>query len=255
MLRAYCMSIWVTGKVVDIKYWTNQLFTIIVHAPVEMFIAGQFAKIGMKINNLVIQRAYSYLNSPDNSNLEFYITTIQGGRLTPFLRSLQLGDTIMLTRKSFGHFILEKIPSCENLWMLATGTGISPYLSILEYCDSKLDAFSNIVLVHAVRFYENLNYLFKMKKLQKIYHNRLHIQTVLSREHSVCSLYGRIPMLLENNLLEEKVGLRLNPHNSHVMLCGNPRMIFDVRRVLQKKYNMKDNLKNSVGQITQERYW
>lgn len=249
------MSIWVTGKVIDIKYWTNQLFTIVAHAPIEMFIAGQFTKIGIKFNNLIIQRAYSYLNSPNNPNLEFYITTIHGGRLTPFLRSLRPGSAIMLTKQSSGHFILEKVPRCENLWMLATGTGISPYLSILEYHDAKLDDFSNIVLVHAVRYKKNLNYLFKIKKLQNIYHNKLHIQTVLSREHSMFSLHGRIPALLENSLLEKKIGLSLNAQNSHVMLCGNPRMIFDVKEILKKKYNMRDNVKNSSGQITQERYW
>lgn len=249
------MSIWVTGKVISIQHWTDRLFTVCIRASVNTFVAGQFARIGMHINNVVVQRAYSYLNSPSDVDLEFYITTIPGGRLTPYLQSLHSGDSVMITKESYGRFILNEIPQCENLWMLATGTGISPYLSMLEYHDQKLNMFSNIILVYATRFSKNLNYLFKMKNLQKIYCNRLHVQTVLSQEKSISSLYGRIPMLIENNVLEEAIGCGLDAQNSHVMLCGNPEMICDTKRVLKRKYGMQDHRKRFPGHITQERYW
>lgn len=249
------MPTWITGNIINIKYWTDRLFTIIVHAAVDTFIAGQFTRIGLRINNVIVQRAYSYLNSPNDPDLEFYITTISEGKLTPFLRSLHIGNKLMLTKESYGHFILDEIPNCKNLWMLATGTGIGPYLSILEDHDRKLDRFSNIILVHATRFAKNLNYLFKMIRLQKVYCNKLHVQTILSKEQSVNSLYGRIPDLIENNLLEEKVGLSLDIHNSHVMLCGNPEMIRSVKRILKKKYGMKNHVRSDPGHITQERYW
>lgn len=249
------MTIWVTGTVVNIKHWTDQLFTIIVRAPIDMFIAGQFVKIRMNINNAIVQRAYSYLNAPDDPNLEFYITTISTGKMTPFLSSLHVNNTIMLTKKSYGHFVLEEIPNCENLWMLATGTGISPYLSILASHDEKLDKFSNIILIYATKFVKNLNYLSKMMNFKRIYREKLHIQTVLSRERSICSLNGRIPDLIENDLLEKKIGLNLDIKNSHVMLCGNPAMIRSTKKVLKEKYGMKDHVKRNRGHITQERYW
>lgn len=249
------MSVWVTGKVIKIRHWTNQLFTIFIHADVDVFVAGQFTKIGMNIDNVIVQRAYSYLNAPNNPNLEFYITTILGGRLTPCLRSLRVGDSLMITKKSYGRFVLNEIPNCKNLWMLATGTGISPYLSILENHDYRLDIFENIILVHATRFLRDLSYLYKMINLQKVYRHRLHIQTVLSQEKSVNSLYGRIPILIENNLLEQKIGLNLNAQNSHIMLCGNPAMICDTKTVLKEKYGMYDHCKRISGHITQERYW
>lgn len=254
-VKINCMSIWVTGKIVKVKYWTDQLFTIIVHAPINTFIAGQFTRIRIKINDKAVQRAYSYLNAPNNSNLEFYINTISGGKFTPHLRSCIAGSTLMLSKKSYGRFILDEIPNCENLWMLATGTGIAPYLSILEHHDSRLNKFLNIILVHATRFSKNLNYLFKMIQLQKIYSNKLHIETILSQEKSINSLYGRISNLIENNLLEKKIGLNFNAKNSHVMLCGNPDMICDTKKILYKKYSMKDHLKFNPGHITQERYW
>lgn len=249
------MSIWITGRVVNIKYWTDILFTVVVHAPVDAFIAGQFTRIGMKTNNIIVQRAYSYLNAPNNPNLEFYIATISGGKLTPFLRSLRIGNTLMLTKSSYGRFVLDEVPNCKNLWMLATGTGIGPYLSILEHDYRKLDKFSNIILVHATKFSKNLNYLFKMIELQKSYCNKLHVQTILSQEKSVYSLYGHIPTLIENNVLEKKIGLSLSAQDSHVMLCGNPGMIYETKEILKKKYGMKDHLKRNPGHITQERYW
>ncbi|WP_159715040.1 ferredoxin--NADP(+) reductase [Blochmannia endosymbiont of Camponotus nipponensis] len=249
------MITWVTGKIIDIKHWKNRLFSLIVHAPVNTFTAGQFTKIGININNMIIHRAYSYLNAPRNPNLEFYIATVLTGKFTPLLCTLCPGDTLMLTKESYGRFVLNAIPNCENLWMLASGTGIGPYLSILEDQDERLHQFSNIVLVHAVRFFKNLNYLSQMQKLKIFYNGKLHIQTIISQEKYPNSLFGRIPTLIENDSLEKKVGLQLNIDNSHVMLCGNPQMIHDTKKILNKKYGMTDHILSKPGHVTQERYW
>lgn len=249
------MSTWVTGKIINIKNWTDQLFSLIVRAPVNTFIAGQFTKIRIKINNIIVQRAYSYLNAPHNPNLEFYIATILEGKCTPLLCTLRPGDPLMLTKKAYGRFILNEIPNCKNLWMLASGTGIGPYLSILEDHDKRLCQFSNIVLVHAVRFSKNLNYLSQIRKLQHFYNGKLHVQTIISQEESSGSLFGRIPNLIENDSLEKKIGLQLDINNSHVMLCGNPQMIQDTKEILNKKYGMQDHLRCKPGHVTQERYW
>ncbi|URJ23258.1 ferredoxin--NADP(+) reductase [Blochmannia endosymbiont of Camponotus sp. C-003] len=249
------MSTWVTGKIIDVKHWTDWLFSLVVRAPVNTFVAGQFTKIGININNIIVQRAYSYLNAPHNPNLEFYITTILKGKCTPLLCTLRPGDTLMLTKKSYGRFILNEIPNCRNLWMLASGTGIGPYLSILEDHDKRLHQFTNIILVYAVRFYKNLNYLSQIKKLQNFYSGKLRVQTIISQEESSSSLFGRIPTLIENDTLEKEVGLQLDINDSHVMLCGNPQMIQDTKEILSKKYGMKDHLRCNPGHMTQERYW
>lgn len=249
------MTTWISGKINQITHWTDQLFSITVNAAVDTFIAGQYTKIGLKINNKIIQRAYSYLNSPNNPNLEFYITKIISGKLTTLLHSLTLNDTLMISKESYGKFVLNEIPNHRsNLWMIASGTGISPYLSILDSQDKKLEQFSKIVLVHAVQYSKNLNYLLKMINLKKLYNGKLIIQTILSQEQSNRSLYGRIPILIKNNLLEKSIGLYLN-NNSHVMLCGNPQMIIDTNNILYKKYGMTFHSKNNIGQITKERYW
>ncbi|ADV33974.1 ferredoxin--NADP reductase [Candidatus Blochmanniella vafra str. BVAF] len=251
------MPTWIDGKIISITHWTNNLFSIVINAKTDKFIAGQFSKIGLKINNKIIQRAYSYINSPNSPNLEFYISKVISGKLTTLLYSLSSEDTILISKESYGQFTINTIPISNNyyfLWMIATGTGISPYLSILDSFDNRLNHFSKIILVHATKYSKNLNYLHKMHTLKKLYKKKLIIQTILSQEQTSHSLYGRIPILIENNTLEKSIGLYLN-NKSHIMLCGNPHMILDTKTILYKKYGIKNCPKNKIKRITQERYW
>lgn len=248
------MSIWIPATIIQIKHWTDRLFSLYMTAEINTFIPGQFAKIRTRIQGKFIQRAYSYLSAPSNPNLEFYIVKITSGILTTVLNDLQINDTLMISKESYGNFILNRIPKCIDLWMIASGTGISPYLSILESFDARLNNFVNIILIHAVRYSNNLNYLPKMMKLQNIYKGQLRIQTILSQEHVPNSLYGRVPNLIENSLLEKQIGLNFN-QNSHIMLCGNPQMISDTKNILNKKYGMIVHSHHVSGHITQERYW
>lgn len=248
------MSEWIPGKITQIKYWTDQLFSIHVTAKINTFIPGQFTKIGIQTHNKFIKRAYSYLNSSNNQNLEFYIVKIPSGLLTPKLHNLNVGDTLMISKKSYGKFILSEIPTCKNLWMIASGTGISPYLSILQSFDKRLNNFSKIILIHAVRYLKNLNYLFILNRLKNFYKNQLIVQTILSREYSPHSLFGHIPDLIENHFLEKKINLNINQHD-HIMLCGNPKMITNTKNILYKKYGMTTHSYKKTGHITQERYW
>lgn len=245
----------VTGKVVRITHWTDILFTMIVHAPVDQFIAGQFAKLGLEINGELVQRAYSYVNAPMNHNLEFYLLRIPNGKLSQQLQKLQTGDRIMVSKKAAGFFVLNAIPTCENLWMLATGTAIGPYLSILEHGQG-LERFPHIVLVHAVRFAHELrSYLPKLLELQQRYQGKLLVQTVVSREQIPGSLTGRLPALIASRALEAAVDLELKADNNHVMLCGNPQMVRDTQQLLIASRGMHKHLKRQSGQITSENYW
>lgn len=124
------MADWVTGKVTKVQNWTDALFSLTVHAPVHPFTAGQFTKLGLEIDGERVQRAYSYVNSPDNPDLEFYLVTVPDGKLSPRLAALKPGDEVQVVSEAAGFFVLDEVPDCETLWMLATGTAIGPYLSI-----------------------------------------------------------------------------------------------------------------------------
>lgn len=248
------MADWVTGKVTKIEYWTDALFSLTVHAPVHPFTAGQFTKLGLEIDGERVQRAYSYVNAPNNPDLEFYLVTVPEGKLSPRLAALKPGDEVQVVSEAAGFFVLDEVPDCETLWMLATGTALGPYLSILQE-GKDLARFKNLVLIHAVRYAADLSYLPLMLELQKRYEGKLRIQTVVSRESVPGSLTGRVPALIESGELEAAAGLTMTTENSHVMLCGNPQMVRDTQQLLKDSRQMTKHLRRRPGHMTAEHYW
>ncbi|MBP2169147.1 ferredoxin--NADP+ reductase [Erwinia toletana] len=248
------MAEWITGKVTKVTNWTDSLFSITVHAPVAAFNAGQYAKLALEVDGERVQRAYSYVNAPSDKNLEFYLVTVPEGKLSPRLFALRPGDELMITKDAAGFFVLDEIPECETLWMLATGTAIGPYLSILQE-GKDLDRFRHIVLVHAARFAADLSYLPLMQQLQQRYNGKLQIQTVVSREEVAGSLTGRVPALIESGQLEQAVNLKIDAETSHIMLCGNPQMVRDTQQLLKDTRQMRKHLRRKPGHMTSEHYW
>lgn len=252
------MTEWVSGRITKIIYWTKNLFSVIINSPIDKFEAGQYAKISVNINGKKIRRAYSYVNPPNDKNLEFYLINIPSGKLSSKLYSLKVKDKILISKKALGFFTINTITPCENLWMLSTGTAIGPYLSILrDYKNTKLEKFNKIILVHAVRFKSDLSYIKIMKDLKNYYNNKLIIRIIISRENITNYLTGRIPILIENQSLEKSVGIKINNKNTHFMICGNPNMVHDTQKILIKKYSMKKKLiqQPEEGHITTENYW
>jgi len=251
------MNPWINADILMVKRWTKNLFSLILSAPIEPFLAGQFTKLALykdSSNKDKIQRAYSYVNAPHEKEIEIYIVRVLNGQLSNLLYNLQSGDKILIKKKSFGFFIIDEIPDCETLWMFATGTAIGPYCSILKE-GKNLNRFKNIILIHAVRYQNELIYLPLMKQLQKKYNGKLKIQTILSREKNESSLTGRIPFLLQSEILEKNIGLIIHPKTSHVMLCGNPFMVKDTYLFLKNNRNMEKHLRRKKGHITMENYW
>ncbi|CAL4325712.1 Flavodoxin/ferredoxin--NADP reductase [Buchnera aphidicola (Eriosoma lanigerum)] len=249
------MNKWISGKIIQNKKWTESLFSIIVQAPINAFLSGQFTKLAMiDIHGKKIQRAYSYVNASHNTNLEFYITLVQTGLLTNYLYKKKINDSIIINQNSFGFFTINEIQHCEILWMIATGTGIGPYLSILQE-EKWIHKFYKIVLIHSVRYKHDLIYLPVIHKLQKKYKNRIILETIVTRDTSKQFLHDRIPTLINNHTLEKKIKLDINIHTSHVMLCGNPNMIKETQFLLQEKRHLTKNLRKKPGHITTENYW
>ncbi|AJI93882.1 oxidoreductase NAD-binding domain protein [Yersinia ruckeri] len=248
------MAEWVSGKITQVEHWTDALFSLRLDAPVDSFTAGQFAKLALDVDGERVQRAYSYVNAPSDGTLEFYLVNVPEGKLSPRLQQLPVGAEIMVTKQAAGFFVLDEIPDCDTLWMLATGTAIGPYLSILQE-GRDLERFKHLVLVHAARFSRDLSYLPLMQQLEQRYNGKLRIQTVVSREEAPGSLTGRVPALIENGLLEAAVGLKIDGERDHVMLCGNPQMVRDTQKTLKDQRQMKKHLRRKPGHITSEHYW
>lgn len=246
---------WIPAKIVNLKIWDDRLFTLILNAKIKPFIPGQFTRLLLiKNDHTRIQRAYSFVNSPKNKNLEFYILLIPNGNLTPKL--LQKNDkNLFISQESFGFFTISEIPSCKNLWMIATGTAIGPYCSILQDINNNINKFEKIFLIYAVKYEKNLNYLNILEKIAKSYKNKIIIKIILSQEKKKKYLFGRIPELIKNGTLERSVQETINTSTSHVMLCGNPNMVKETLYILKKYKNMNKHLRRKPGNITSEKYW
>ncbi len=246
------MSNWVEAKVKDIVWWTDTLFSLIVNADVEPFKAGQFTKLSMMMDDKRIARAYSYVNSPDSDDLEFYLINVAGGLLSQQLAKLTPGDTVLIERRASGFFTLDEIPASKQLWMLSTGTAIGPFLSMLEQGDV-WQRFEEVVLVHGVRLNADLSYQAKITQLQQQY-PQLQYVSVVSREQPKQGLHGRITEHIANETLFNHCHLMPTPDTAQFMVCGNPEMVKETSAILTDKGYTR-NRRREPGQITVEQYW
>lgn len=256
------MAQWITGTVVENKRWNDQLFSLRVEAPPFDFIAGQFVRLGLPGSDKRIQRAYSLVNSPTDPILDFLITSVPSGELSPRLDLLQPGDTVEVSQPPSGFFILSEIPEGETLWLMSTGTGIGPYLSMLG-TETPWQRFKKIYLMHGVRYGHDLCYQERIQQWQIEHPEQLVYQPVVTREDylwrdhmtatETIALRQRIPQLIASGELEAAVGGELNA-NAQVLLCGNPQMILDAKVALLAK-GLDKNLRRKPGNVTVEQYW
>ncbi|MGF1724536.1 ferredoxin--NADP reductase [Photobacterium nomapromontoriensis] len=247
------MADWIPAKIITNRHWNHDLFSLTLNANIEPFRAGQFTKLGLEIDGQLVQRAYSFVNPPSSSNIEIYATRVADGLLSPRLHALEAGDEVLISARANGFFTLNEVPEGNNLWLLATGTAIGPYLSILHE-PTVWKRFRKIILSHAVRFSADLSYQAEINALKERYPDQLIVQPFVSREPAPPALSGRIPQAIADGMLERHVGVNLDPKTSQIMLCGNPEMVKDTRAVLESM-GFHKNLRRQPGQITMEHYW
>lgn len=241
------MSTWLTGRVVENRHWTENLFSLRVEGVPLRFQAGQFVRIALDIEGERVARAFSFVNPPDDPLLEFYGVIVPQGPLSPRLARLAAGDALHVATNPAGWLILSEVPAAETLWLISTGTGLAPFLSMLR-TQAPWQRFRNVVVVHAVRYAGELAYRDVICATPAKY------VSFVSREAAPASLAGRIPAAIADGRLEAAAGVALTPGNSHVMLCGNPEMLKDVQAVLATR-GMKKHRRRAPGHITVESFW
>lgn len=249
------MTTWMTTKVHAVRHWHAGLFSLQVAAGEFNFKAGQFARIAMPAGDAEpVPRAYSMVNAPGEPFVEFVIAKVPNGEVTPQLQQLEAGDELLLNSHPSGFFTLDHVPEGDTLWMLATGTGIGPYLSILQQPDV-WQRYRQVRLVHGVRTAADLCYRELLESIADQRQPQFKYQPVLSRDQQPSEpvLQGRIPALISSGELEQVSDAVFNQH-SQVMLCGNPAMIHDARAVLADK-GLQKHLRRKPGHITMEQYW
>ncbi len=240
---------WLQGKVIENRHWTGALFSLRVEAPRLAFEAGQFVRIALEER---LARPFSFVNPPDDPLLEFYGIVVPEGPLSPRLAELRAGDRLLIASNPAGFLVLSELPDADTLWLVSTGTGIAPFLSILR-AGAPWQRFRRIVLVHAVRHARELVYRDLIGEILHAHHDVFHYVTFVSREAAAGSLAGRIPAAIRDGRLEAAAGLKLD-QNSHVMLCGNPAMLKDAAAALAER-GMRKHRRRSPGHITVESFW
>lgn len=246
------MAQWVKGTVIQSRQWASGLPSLQFEADIAPFKAGQFVQLAMDVDGERVIRPYSFVNAPHERPLEIYFNVVNEGPLTPRFADLRPGDWFWVRKNAGGLMTLDQIPAVPHLWLLATGTGVGPFLSILK-SDEPWRRFERIVLVHAVRTRDDLTYRDTLEQLQAAHPEQLALVPFVSRERVPDTLHGRIPASLDEGGLEARAGLDLDPDRAHVMLCGNSGMINDAIRVLEGR-GLKRHRRRDPGHITTEKY-
>ncbi len=244
---------WTEGRVVERYRWAERLYSLRVEAEIEPFEAGQFGRLGLVIGDRFVSRPYSYVNAPDERPLDFYFIVIPDGVLTPRLARLRPGDSVWVARRPAGLFTLGQVPDGRHLWLLATGTALGPFLSILK-TETPWRRFEKIVLVHGVRTRAELAYQDTVEGFRRAHGDRFCFFANVTRESCPGALPMRITQAIESGELERRAGLEIRPEDSQVMICGNPDMVRDTVALLERR-GLRENLRKQPGQITIERYW
>ena len=247
------MTQWQAGMVQENIAWSERLHSLQIDTAAIAFTAGQYTRLGLEIEGSLVARPYSFVNPPSDPILEFYFSRVSEGPLSSRLLALNAGDEIQLATPPSGFLVLDELPQSRDLWLLATGTAIGPFLSILATAQP-WQRFERIVLVYAVRHQQDLSYRALLDGFAREHPTQFQWQAMVSRDPQPTDLSGRIPAAISDGLLEQRFDLALSAENSQVMLCGNPAMVKDAMVVLKQR-GLEKNLRRSPGQVTVERYW
>jgi len=244
-------------KVLSVHRWTNTLFSFTMTRPAHFkFTAGQFARIGLKVGDELVVRAYSVVSSPFDETLEFFSIVVPEGKFTSNLQHLKVGDELYLEKIPYGYLTLARyqLPLPQDLWLLGTGTGLAPFLSMLQDFET-WNKYKHINLVYSVRTQDELAYVDRIQEIAQTFgedHTGFKFIPIITRDPEA-ALHHRLPILIENGELERAAGLQLNPETSHVMLCGNPEMVEDTKEALKAR-GLTMN-RRGEGNIAVENYW
>ncbi len=218
--------------------WSQRLISFrISRAAGFRFTPGQFARLGLvKANGGMVWRAYSMVSAVWDEYLEFLSILVPGGSFTAILNELVPGNEILVEKQAQGFFTTDRFTDGRDLWMLAAGTGLAPYLAILQEART-WERFERLLLVHSVRESADLAYRDEIAALREhplweAHGHRLSYLPVVTRGSFTGVLQRRIPDLLADGSLVDAANCPLSPEASRLMICGSPQMVASTHRQL-----------------------
>ncbi|MEW6099891.1 MAG: ferredoxin--NADP reductase [Pseudomonadota bacterium] len=235
------MSAFNEERVLSVRHWTDRLFSFTTTRDQAFrFKNGQFTMIGLKVDGKPLLRAYSVASPNYEEYLEFFSIKVPDGPLTSRLQHLQVGDTILVGRKPTGTLLLDYLLPGKRLYLLATGTGLAPFLSVIRDPET-YERFEKVILVHGCRLVAELAYQDLITKelpehefLGELAAGKLMYYPTVTREpyhHQ-----GRITTLIDNGKLFQDLHLPpLDREHDRVMICGSPQMLKDLKQMMEDR--------------------
>ena len=232
------MSKYSTEKVLSVHHWNDTLFSFKTTRQQGLrFENGQFVMIGIEVDGRPLTRAYSVASPNYEEHLEFFSIKVPNGPLTSRLQHLKVGDDLLVSRKPTGTLVIHDLKPGKNLYLLGTGTGLAPYMSLIQDIEM-YDRFEKIILVHGVRTVNELAYAdFIENELpnneffgEEVKNKLIYYPTVTREEFRN---RGRLTNLITSGKLFTDIGLPpINPKEDRAMICGSAEMLKDTEEIL-----------------------
>ena len=252
------MSNFYEAEVLSVRHWTDRLFSFTTTREASFrYQSGQFAMIGLEVDGRPLMRAYSMVSPHYEEQLEFLSIKVPDGPLTSRLQDIKVGDSILVGRKASGTLLSQNLLPGKHLYLLGTGTGLAPFMSIVQDPDI-YDLFEKVILVHGCRHVNELAYQERIMAelpnhefLGDLVADRLVYYPTITREPF--ENQGRIPDLLQSAQFYDKLGLPpLDIAHDRFMLCGSPAMLKDTVEVLAGQ-GLKEGNMSHPGHFVIER--
>lgn len=241
------MSAFHHERVLSVRHWTERLFSFrTTRAPAFRFKSGQFVMMGLEGDDKPLMRAYSLASAHYDDQLEFFSIKVPGGPLTSRLQHLKEGDEVIVGRKPTGTLVLDNLRPGRTLFLLGTGTGLAPFLSVVRDPEA-YERFERVVVAHGVRFIRDLAYSDVIADelpcdplIGDLVQEKLIYYPTVTREPF--RNQGRLSLALTTNRLTESLGLPpIDPAHDRFMLCGSAAMLSDLRAILDARGFVEGN--------------
>ncbi len=250
-----------TEQITSVTRWTPSLLSFTTTRPLELdYLPGQYARIALPVDGRLIWRAFSFVSAPHEHLLEFVAVLVPDGLFTSRLNEIQVGDAIHIEHENYGFLTADRFIDGEDLWMLSTGTGVGPFVSMLRD-PAVVKPFRRIILVHGVRHEAERVYREELLQRQAepfpdgaaltLLHCISQPGQAMTDEQQIA---GRMTAAWDSGMLEARAGRPVTVESSRVMLCGNPQMIEEMRARLHAR-GMKPCRRMAAGQFLTENYW
>ncbi|ABI61922.1 ferredoxin--NADP reductase [Granulibacter bethesdensis] len=248
-------------KVLSVHHWTDRLFSFTLSRDMSFrFENGQFVMIGLMTEDekpKPLLRAYSVASANYEEHLEFLSIKVPNGPLTSRLQHIQVGDEVLVGRKPTGTLLLDNLRPGRNLYLLSTGTGLAPFLSLVRDPET-YERFEKVIITHGTRFADEHAYaqllendLKEHEFIGELAREKLLYYPTVTREPF--RNQGRLTTLMENGKLYQDLGLpRLDPEHDRAMICGSEAMLADIKSLLEKE-GLDEGNNSSPGAFVYEK--